>query len=90
MTKGYVNNLYNKSKLWTNCIDELGLFMIVCQLPNKIVIVKTGGSYKYCEEEIKTQIADYESYLEYDKKHYKYDLDDEYTMEYGSGGELHG
>lgn len=75
-TYEYCLNLFNKSNV--QATETKGVHIIVCELPNGFVITKVGGSFDFCKEEVMKQIAEYETYLAYDKKYYGYDLEEEF------------
>ena len=79
MTRNYCLNLYNKSTI--EVTENRGVYIMMCTLPSGFLITEVSDSYSRCKERVLDRIEDYENYLEMDKRHYDYELENEYYDE---------
>lgn len=79
LSKAYVQNIFDRSitKLETNGES----YVLTVILPNTFCISVAGETVDMCVQSVKNKIYELESYLEKDRKHYGYDLENEYTEE---------
>ncbi len=76
LSKAYVQNIFDRSQ--TELRTDGEFYVLTVTLPNTFVIATTGETVDMCVQTVKNKIFELESYLERDKKHYGYDLENEF------------
>lgn len=79
LSKEYVQNIFDRSN--TDLKTNGEYYTLTTTLPNMFCISITSDSVENCVGLTKNKIYELESYLEKDRIHYGYDLDNEYTEE---------
>jgi hypothetical protein len=76
ISEAYVQNIFDKSYMET--LEAPGTIILIIEMPNKFIFSVSSSTKEKAVELAKHKIAELETYLEVDKKHYGYDFEGEY------------